>query len=70
MSLPRFFHEHLIDFDPGKFGNRPHLIGTGGTGRQRHDFREIDVYDPDLTLTGLRLIYEKNRRTKPAAESD
>ncbi|MBQ7678445.1 MAG: type III pantothenate kinase [Butyrivibrio sp.] len=47
------------------------VVATGGLGRLiSEETEEIDVYDPDLTLTGLRLIYEKNRRTKPAAESD
>lgn len=39
------------------------VIATGGLGRiisQETD--SIDVYDPELTLSGLRLIYNKNRR--------
>ena len=29
------------------------------------DIPEIDVYDPALTLEGLRIIYEKNRKVLP-----
>ena len=39
------------------------VVVTGGLGKliaQETDC--IDVYDPDLTLTGLRLIYNKNKR--------
>lgn len=39
------------------------VVATGGIGKiiaQETDC--IDLYDPDLTLTGLRLIYNKNRR--------
>jgi type III pantothenate kinase len=38
------------------------VIATGGLGRiiaQETDC--IDVYDPNLTLSGLRLIYEKQK---------
>ncbi|MEE1086459.1 MAG: type III pantothenate kinase [Schaedlerella sp.] len=39
------------------------VVATGGIGKiiaQETDC--IDMYDPDLTLTGLRLIYNKNKR--------
>ncbi len=39
------------------------VVATGGLGRIIAEETDvIDVYDPDLTLTGLRLIYEKNRK--------
>ena len=42
------------------------VIATGGLGRLIADeTKEIDVYDPILTLRGLQILYEKNRRTKP-----
>jgi type III pantothenate kinase len=42
------------------------VVATGGLGRIIADeTKSIDIYDPDLTLNGLRLIYEKNRKTKP-----
>ncbi len=27
---------------------------------------EIDIYDADLTLKGLKIIYDKNKKSKPA----
>ena len=39
------------------------VVATGGLGKiiaQETD--SIELYDPDLTLTGLRLIYNKNKR--------
>ncbi len=39
------------------------VVATGGLGRIIADATDtIDVYDSSLTLDGLRLIYEKNRR--------
>ena len=36
------------------------VIATGGLGKIISDATDvIDVYDPELTLQGLRLIYEK-----------
>lgn len=38
------------------------VIATGGLGRVISDeTKTIDVYDPNLTLNGMRLIYERNR---------
>lgn len=37
------------------------VVATGGLGRTIADETDsIDIYDPSLTLDGLRLIYEKN----------
>ena len=45
------------------------VVATGGLGRLISDeVSEIDVYDPLLTLKGLRIIYEKNRRKHPTAK--
>lgn len=42
------------------------VVATGGLGRLiAESTEEIDVYDPALTLHGLQILYEKNRRTKP-----
>ncbi len=42
------------------------VIATGGLGRIiADDTEEIDVYDPNLTLRGLQILYNKNRRSKP-----
>lgn len=38
------------------------VIATGGLGRIIADNTEkIDIYDPDLTLKGMKLIFDKNR---------
>ncbi len=45
------------------------VVATGGLGRLiSENTEEIDVYDPDLLLHGLRLIYDRNKRTKPKVE--
>lgn len=36
------------------------VIGTGGLGSLLQPAGVFDVYDPDLLLTGLRLVYEMN----------
>ena len=42
------------------------VVATGGLGRIiADDTEEIDVYDPNLTLRGLQILYNKNRRSKP-----
>ncbi len=42
------------------------VVATGGLGRLiSEETEEIDVYDPILTLKGLQILYEKNRRHKP-----
>ncbi len=39
------------------------VVATGGLGRIIFaETNSIDVYDPELTLSGLRLIYSKNRK--------
>ena len=41
------------------------VIATGGLGRIIEKETElIDVYDPMLTLYGMRIIFEKNRNEK------
>ena len=38
------------------------VVATGGLGRLIASETDcIDVYDPNLTLTGLRLIFEKQK---------
>lgn len=40
-----------------------HVVATGGLGKIIADeTEEIEVYDPDLTLKGLKIIYNKNKR--------
>ena len=39
------------------------VVATGGLGRLIADETDsIDVYDPSLTLDGLRILYEKNKK--------
>ena len=39
------------------------VVATGGIGRIiAEEAKCIDVYDQDLIMTGLRLIYNKNKR--------
>ena len=42
------------------------VVATGGLGRLiSEETEEIDIYDPILTLKGLQILYEKNRKHKP-----
>jgi type III pantothenate kinase len=44
-----------------EFTQTPQVIATGGLARLFKDaIKGIDRFDPDLTLRGLRLIYERN----------
>jgi type III pantothenate kinase len=44
------------------------VVVTGGLGRLiAEEVEEVDVYDPNLLLQGLRIIYEKNKKVKPKA---
>ncbi|MCI9533117.1 MAG: type III pantothenate kinase [Lachnospiraceae bacterium] len=44
------------------------VVATGGLGTIIADeIDSIDIYDPTLTLQGLRLIYNKQNRERPAA---
>ncbi|SDB14277.1 MULTISPECIES: type III pantothenate kinase [unclassified Butyrivibrio] len=45
------------------------VVATGGLGRLiSEECDEIDIYDPNLLIQGLRIIYEKNKRVKPKLE--
>ncbi len=47
------------------------VVATGGLGKMISDeTEEIDIYDPALTLKGLLILYNKNRRTKPQTDED
>lgn len=44
-----------------ELGSQPIVIATGGLSHLMYDLCEsIDEHEPDLTLIGLRLVYEKN----------
>ena len=41
------------------------VVATGGLGKMISDYtEEIDIYDGDLTLKGLQIIYEKQQKLK------
>lgn len=41
------------------------VVATGGLGKIISDFTdEIDLYDPDLTLKGLAIIYDKQKKPR------
>ena len=54
--------EYIIDNMKKESGLDAKVIATGGLGRIIADSTDkIDVYDRNLTLQGLRIIYEKSR---------
>ena len=54
--------EGLVQRFKDELGGAPKVVGTGGWARQIAAETDcIDVVDSDLTLTGLRLIYELNK---------
>lgn len=54
--------EGLVARFKEELSGSPKVVATGGWARQiAAETQCIDVVDPDLTLTGLRLIYELNR---------
>ena len=41
------------------------VVATGGLGKIIYESsKEIDIYDEDLTLKGLEIIYQKERANK------
>lgn len=55
--------EYLIDKIKEEFNKDLRVIATGGLGRVVAKYtKKIDIYDPDLTFKGLRIIYEKNKK--------
>lgn len=48
-----------------ELGTSPHVVATGGLAGIVAPYAEtVEAVDPDLTLVGLRLIYERNSRHK------
>ncbi|HEU5318580.1 MAG TPA: type III pantothenate kinase [Chloroflexota bacterium] len=55
--------EGLIDRISAELGGAPVVIATGGLARLiAPETRKIGVVDPDLTLHGIRLIWERNAK--------
>jgi type III pantothenate kinase len=51
-----------IKRDMGEIGSRAKVIGTGGLARVIAGGTDcMNIIDPNLTLDGLRLIYELNK---------
>ncbi len=57
--------EYIIKQIKEEYGD-PHMkvISTGGLGKIiAHETDLIDIYDPDLTFKGLKIIYDKNKKS-------
>ena len=47
------------------------VVATGGLGRLiSAETEEIDIYDPNLILEGLNILYAKNSKNKPQLKED
>jgi hypothetical protein len=54
--------EHIVRKCKQETGKDLKVIATGGLGRiMSENTKEIDIYDPELTFKGLRLVYERNK---------
>lgn len=54
--------EYMIDCFKKQLGIPLKVIATGGLGRSiSKNAKGIDIYDPHLTFTGLRIVYERNK---------
>ena len=55
--------ENIINEIKKEYGQNLKVISTGGLGRIIfNETKLIDVYDPDLTFKGLKIIYDKYKR--------
>ncbi len=55
--------EYIVDRIRRESGYTDAVVASGGLGNIiARETEVIDVYDPQLTLKGLRIIYEKNKR--------
>lgn len=55
--------EFLIDKFKKETGKNLKVIATGGLGRSiAENTNKIDIYDPDLTFKGLKIIYERQKK--------
>ena len=59
-GLIRRFHREYAEIEPGKTLK---VIATGGRGRFFHEhLNTIEIYDPHLTLQGLRIAWEERNQ--------
>ncbi|MCD6568101.1 MAG: type III pantothenate kinase [Dehalococcoidia bacterium] len=55
--------EGMVKRIEGELGSKSLVVATGGYAHQMaRGTSAIDVVNPDLVLTGLRLVYERNKR--------
>lgn len=56
--------ENIIRVIKEEYGEELKVISTGGLGRIIfNETKLIDIYDPDLTFKGLKLIYDRYRKS-------
>ena len=57
---------HTIEEIRKELGGEARVVATGGFGGPiAAELPAIEAYEPDLVLEGLRIIYERNRESKP-----
>ena len=56
--------ENIITEIKKEYGQNLTVISTGGLGRIIYNETDlIDIYDPDLTFKGLKIIYDKHKKS-------
>lgn len=56
--------ENIITEIKKEYGQNLTVISTGGLGRIIYNETDlIDIYDPDLTFKGLKIIYDKYKKS-------
>ncbi len=62
--------DSMVERIRGELGPEARVVATGGlAGRVASESSAIERVEPFLTLGGLRIIFEKNRREEPAREA-
>ncbi len=62
--------DSMVERIRGELGPEARVVATGGlAGRVASESSAIERVEPFLTLEGLRIIFEKNRREEPAREA-
>ncbi len=61
--------DSMVERIRGELGEEARVVATGGlAGRVANESRAIERVEPFLTLEGLRIVFEKNRKTSSSAE--